>query len=54
MVTTRKGENTAQDIRLNGKMLDDMNKFQHIGSNRIKRLQALQLVVQETFSHVIE
>ena len=36
MVTTRKGENTAQDIRFNGKMLDDMN---NIGSNRIKRLQ---------------
>ena len=39
MVTTRKGVNTAQDIRLNGKTLDDMKNFQHIGSNRIKRLQ---------------
>ena len=38
VVTTRKGENTAQEIRLDGKMLDDMNNFQHIGANRIKRL----------------
>ena len=38
MVTTRKGENTAQEIRLDGKMLDDMNNYQHIGSNRITRL----------------
>ena len=50
MVTTRKGENTAHEIRVDGKMLDDMNNFQHIRSNRIKRLQ-YRYVVQETFSH---
>ena len=31
-------------------MLDYMNNFQHIGSNRTKRLQH-NCVVQETFSH---
>ena len=50
MVTTRKGENTTQEIRVDGKMLDDMNNFQHIGSDRIKRLQH-NYVVPETFSH---
>ena len=37
---------------MDGKMLDDMNNFQQIGSNRIKRLlHVLAYVVQETFSH---
>ena len=39
MATTSKGENTAQETIVDGKMLDDMNNFQQIGSNRIKRLQ---------------
>ena len=39
MATTGKGENTAQETIMDGKMLDDMNNFQQIGSNRIKRLQ---------------
>ena len=30
---------TAHEIRVDGKMLDKMNYFQHIGSNRMKRLQ---------------
>ena len=29
MVTTKKGGNTAQEIIVDGKMLDDMNNFQH-------------------------
>ena len=32
MVTTRKGENTAQEIRVDEKMLDEMDNFQHIGT----------------------
>ena len=50
----RKGsnKNTAQEIRVDGKMLDDMNNFPHIGSNIIKQLQH-NYVVQETFSHRI-
>ena len=35
-------------------MLDEMNNFQHIGSNRMKRLQhigPMYYVVQETFNH---
>ena len=43
-------KNTAQEIRVDGKMLDDMNNFPHIGSNIIKQLQH-NYVVQETFSH---
>ena len=53
MVTTRMGEHTSHAIRVDRKMLDDMNNFQHIGSNIIKRLQhnILYYVVQETFRH---
>ena len=43
-------KNIAQEIRVDGKMLDDMKNFPHIGSNIIKRLQH-NYVVQETFSH---
>ena len=41
-------ENTAQEIIMDGKMMDEINNFQHIGSNRMKLLQ--HIFVQETFS----
>ena len=34
---------------MDGKMMDEINNFQHIGSNRMKLLQ--HIFVQETFSY---
>ena len=49
MVTPGKGKHCTGD-NIDGKVLDDTNNFQPIGSNIIKRLQH-NYVVQETFSH---
>ena len=38
-MVTSKGETTAHEIRVDGKILDEINNCQHIGSNRMKQLQ---------------
>ena len=53
MVTARKGKTLHRigSIRVDGKMVDDVNNFQHSLSNRIKRLQHIIILFKKRLAN---